>query len=488
MIFKIKHAPFLLLAMIFANGSAQNSQVMYNMNLPQNHMLNPALRPTNQLYIGLPLLSGTAININNNFFNFNDVFMKDPSSDSIITILHPDYDIDEFIAKINNKNYLEPSGSIQLLGAGFTVGKGSYVFIDVNERFEGNLVVPGDLFKLALKGNEGFVGSKIDLSTLRGDFKYYHEAGVGFSKNFTNKLRIGVKGKVLFGIAALSIDNRDLGITVNDDFSHEINADLSVNVSAPLIVDKDSEGNIESIEFDDSGFDTSSGLIDFFSGTKNLGMGIDIGATYDITDKFMVSAAVTDLGLIKWKKSVTNFNAESRFLFDGLDMLDVINGTKTIDEVGEEMLDSLKNSFEVTDTYAPFTTWLPLGVTLGGTYNLTKSLSLGLLSYTKVIEGQLRETVTFSGNVNLSTAFSAAATYSISNNRYDNLGLGLAARAGVFQLYVLADRIPLTWFKIENSPVPLPSKWNTLNLRFGLNLVFGNKINQREDKPMIVVE
>jgi len=488
MIIKLKYIPFLLLAVIFANGSAQNSQVMYNMNLPQNHMLNPALRPTNSFYIGLPVLSGTAVSINSNLFSFDDIFIKDPATDSIFTFLHPDYNIDDFLAKVKDKNYLEPSGSIQLLGVGFNVGQGSYVFIDINERFEGNIVIPGDLFELALKGNAGFAGSTIDLSSLRGDIKYYREAGVGFSKNFTNKLRIGVKGKLLFGVGAVSIDNRDLGIKVYDDYSHEINADLAVNISAPLLIEKDSDGNIENIEFDDSGFDTKSGLIDFFSGTKNMGFGIDIGATYDISNKFMVSASVTDLGYIKWKKDVTNLTAESQFLFSGLDMLDVINGTKTIEEVGEEMLDSLENSFTVSDTYDPFTTWLPTGVTFGGRYSLTKSLSLGLLSYTKVIEGQLRETVTFSGNVNLSTAFSAAASYSISNNRYDNLGLGLAARAGVFQLYVLADRIPLTWFKIENSPVPLPSKWNTLNIRLGLNLVFGNKINQREDKPMIVVE
>jgi len=65
--------------------------------------------------------------------------------------------------------------------------------------------LPGDLFRLALKGNEGFVGNKIDLSSLRGDIKYYREVGVGFSKNFTDKLRIGIKGKLLFGIADASI-------------------------------------------------------------------------------------------------------------------------------------------------------------------------------------------------------------------------------------------------------------------------------------------
>ena len=77
------------------------------------------------------------------------------------------------------------------------MGKDSYIFLDINERIDGNIVLPGDLFKLALKGNEEFVGSKIDLSSLRGDMKYYREFGIGFSRNFTDKLRIGVKGKTV---------------------------------------------------------------------------------------------------------------------------------------------------------------------------------------------------------------------------------------------------------------------------------------------------
>ena len=64
--------------------------------------------------------------------------------------------------------------------------------------------------------------------------KYYREFGVGFSRNFTEKLRIGVKGKLLFGIAAATIDNKSLGITVNDDYSHTLDANLTVNMSGPV--------------------------------------------------------------------------------------------------------------------------------------------------------------------------------------------------------------------------------------------------------------
>jgi hypothetical protein len=479
--------PFFILISLF-DVSGQNSQAMYYMNLPQNHLMNPALRPSNSLYIGLPALSGVNVTMNNNFINFSDLIIKDQSSDSIISFLHPDYNIDNFIAKLNDKNSLSPQASVQLFGLGFTVGKNNYVFLDINDRLEGNAVLPGDLLELILKGNEGFVGSEIDLSSLRGDIRYYREVGFGLSKSY-NKLRLGVKGKLLFGMAGVSVDNNSLAITVNENYTHTLDADLTVNISAPVDVYMDENNNIDSIVFDDSRFDTGRDVRKFFLETENFGLGLDMGATYDISEKFVVSAAVTDIGYIKWKKDVTNLMAKGRFDFSGLSMVDVLKGTKTFKEVGDEMLDSLKNAFVVSETANPFTTWLPVGVTFGGNYRLTRNFSIGVLSYSRIIGKQIREAFTLSANVNLGSSFSTAISYTLANHRADNLGAGISFRAGVIQLYMLADRIPITWDRISgDNKLVIPANWNTINVRLGLNLVFGNRISKKNDIPMVEVQ
>lgn len=487
---KIRYILILILTACTVGASAQNSQVLYYMNLPQNHLINPALRPSNSIYIGLPALSGINLNFNNNFVNFSDIFMKGQPKDSIISFLHPDYNVDKFLAKIQDKNFIEPETSIQILGIGFALGRDTYVFLDINDRVEGNLVLPGDLIKLALKGNEQFAGSKIDLSSLRGDLKYYREVGLGFSRNFTDKLRIGIKGKLLFGIAGVSVDNKALDIKVNEDYSHTLDADLAVNMSGPVNVYMDSKHNIDSIVFDDKRFKTASGRSDFFSGRKNIGLGLDIGATYLLTDRIVLSASMTDLGFIRWKKDVTNLKAKNQFVFSGLNMLDIINGTKTIDEVGRNMVDSLKNAFAVSSSKEAYTTYLPFGISVGGSYSVTQSLSVGLLSYSRVIGKQIREAVTLSANLNISNIFSTSLCYTAENHRYDNLGAGLAVRAGVTQFYLISDRIPVSWNRIKdkNSNVIIPSNWNTFNLRLGMNLVFGNRQKEKKDKPMLNVE
>ncbi len=370
------------------------------------------------------------------------------------------------------------------------MGKTAMFFLILMTGWRAISFFPEIFFRLALKGNEGFSGSKIDLSSLRADIKYYREFGAGYSRNITDKLRIGVKGKLLFGIAAVSIDNKSLGITVNEDYSHSIDANLAVNISAPLNVYMDSNNNIDSLKFDDTRFKTASGVVDFLSGKKNMGFGMDIGATYDLNDRITLSASITDLGFIRWTRDVTNLRAADHFDFSGLSMDDVINGSKTINQVGQDMLDSLKNAFSVSQTKQPFTTYLPFGVSLGGSYSVTKQFSVGLLSYSRFVDKQLREALTLSANMNLGSVLSASLSYTAENYQYDNLGAGLAFRAGVTQFYLVTDRIPVIWDRIKNnhSDFVLPANWNTFNFRMGMNLVFGNRSKEKNDRPMIPVE
>jgi hypothetical protein len=481
---KSRYLLIFLLVLLLQDAASQNSQVLYYMNLPQNHLLNPALKPSNLFYLGVPALTGINININNNFVNFSDVIMPNQKGDSIISFLHPDYNVDNFIKKLKTNNFIAPEVNIQLLGLGFKAGKDLYVTLDVIERVQGNLALPKDLFVLALKGNGDFLGKTINLSGLDARLTYFHEFGMGFSKNFGNKLRIGIRGKLLFGVANVSLNNRSLGLTVNDDYSWDFNADLSASISGPVKVYMGTDNKIDSVILDEEKIGKP-----FFLNTGNIGLGLDIGAVYQFTDKLSVSASITDLGYINWKKDVTNLQANSNFKFSGFNITDVINDTKTFDQIAQDMVDSLENSFTIINDNKRFNTFLPVGVTVGGSYNLSKSVSIGILSHSVITGKQFREALTFSANLNLGNAFSASLSYTAENHRYDNFGAGLAFRLGIFQFYFITDKIPVMWNKItttSNKTISLPYNWNTINMRLGMNLAFGNKMGKKNDKPMLL--
>jgi hypothetical protein len=477
---KLSFAVACLLATSFGSLSAQTSQVMYYMNLPQNHLLNPALRPSNRVYIGLPGISGTAIRMNNNFVNFSDVIMKGGPQDSLITFLHPGYNVDKFLDKIKDRNSIEPEGMIQLLGLGFTAGK-SYIFLDINERVSGNFVIPGDLFRLALKGNSDFVGNSIDLSSLRGDMKAYHEVGFGFSRNYTERLRIGVRAKALFGIVAAGIDNNKLAINVDGDFAHTLVADMTYNFSLPHTVGNDHNAFFPDIQTNDLEL---KNILE----TGNMGFGLDLGATYSLGKRIMLSAALTDIGFIKWKTNISNQAIKGQYTFNGLDLTEVLNGNKSMDEAGQAIIDSLDSHFNAVNTANPFTTYLPYGFTAGASFNLTKNIGLGVLSYSRFIGTQVKQTLTLSANINLGNALSTTVSYTAANHRYDNIGAGLSFRLGWMQIYAATDRIPIVWNKlvVDNgkNTIMLPASWNCADFRIGMNFVFGNR--PRKEKAPVV--
>jgi hypothetical protein len=510
MIKKSIYLLILLLVLMLQDAASQNSQVLYYMNLPQNHLVNPAFKPSNSFYVGIPALTGIDVTIKNNFVNFSDVIMPGQEGDSLISILNPNYNINNFIKLLKTSNYISPEMSIQLLGLGFNAGKDIYISLDVIDRVMTNFALPKDLFVLALKGNGDFIGKTINLSGLDAQLQYFHEFGMGFSKNFGNKLRLGVRGKLLFGVTSISLNNKSLGLKVNDDYSFDFNADLAANISGPIKVYMNNKNNIDSVVFDKNKFKKGTGdeidlnkAAGFLFNKKNMGLGIDIGAVYSITSKIQVSASITDIGFINWKSDVTNLKANSTFKFSGFNVTDVINDKKTFDEIAQDMVDSLKNSFTTSKDNQPFKTTLPVGISVGGSFNLTKCISLGILSHSILYDKKIREALLLSANLNIGNSFSTSICYTAENGRYANLGAGLAFRLGISQIYFISDRIPVAWSRIkyetsETIPIPggsreektphqfiLPKSWNTFNFRLGMNLAFGNKVKKKSDKPML---
>lgn len=486
---KLKYILMLLMTAICIDAASQNSQVLYYMNLPQNHFLNPALRPSSKTYIGLPVISGVSLNINNNFLGFKDVFIKGQPMDSI-AFLREDFDVDNFMSGIGDYNFLKPEAAVQIFGLGFSAGKDLYIFMDYNIRVESNFIFPEDLFKLALYEQDQLAGNSYDLSSLKIGTTVYNEFGLGFSKNITEKFRIGAKGKLLLGLAAVSVGAKSFETTIENNYSQSWNADLMVDISGPVTIKWDADHMPEDFVIDSTRFNSVKSAVKSIFNPENKGFGLDFGAVYNITDKFSISAAVTDLGFINWKKDITNVRAVSQFTFDGKNILDTYNGPMNFDSLSAVFLDSLMNSMDFTESKNPFTTNLTYGVTAGVNYKLSKNFSLGLLSYTKFMEKHYHEAVTLSANVNLGNAFSTTIAYTATNYRYDNLGLGLAFKLGCFQIYALADRIPLSWNNVQSKngkTIPVPEIWNTLHARLGMNLSFGRKTISKADKPMVLV-
>lgn len=475
-----------ILSLISIPSLSQQQSTLYFMNIPQNHLLNPALKMASDVYVGLPFMTGISGNFNTNFIGLSDIFNKTGDGE-MISILNPDFDKDAFMAKVKDVNFITPGVTLQSLGFGFTVGDDLQFFLDINEKLDGKIALPYDLFNLAFNGAEDLIGKTVNLTETDVDLIMYREIGAGFSKNVMPRLRVGARAKLIMGMAAANIETRDLRVEVLDDNTQRMTSDFTVNISAPVTVIKDSEGRIEDVEFNDDKLSKPG----YYFNTDNLGFGLDIGAVYSLTQRITISAAFNGFGFINWNRDITNITAQNEFTYTGFDLNAVIEGTAEIEDVTRDLIDSLENSFVITDVNAPFKSVLPGTLTLGGSYNLTETISFGVVSSTLFVSGKPRTALMLSANANLVKGFSAGLSYTATNQSYDNLGLGLAARLGPVQIYTIADKIPFNFSRVgssdENSgKILLPDKWNALSVRLGLNLVFGSNPKKKSDKPMVL--
>jgi hypothetical protein len=216
-----------------------------------------------------------------------------------------------------------------------------------------------------------------------------------------------------------------------------------------------------------SGFSTLGGI-------KNPGFAIDLGFNYFPVEKFSVSASVVDLGFIRWRNYVWNFHQEADYSFEGLEF--------KLDEdfsAGEALLDSLKQEMKVRVTREPYTTTLAGKIYLGAAYNLTEKVRFGAVFRTRIYDYKFYNQLTISANVQPISMFSLSLSYSMYQNSYTNLGLGLSLRLGPLNMFLITDQAPSAYF--------WPEDFTALNFRFGLNIVWGCRAVPKamKDRPLI---
>jgi hypothetical protein len=103
---------------------------------------------------------------------------------------------------------------------------------------------------------------------------------------------------------------------------------------------------------------------------------------------------------------------------------------------------------------------------LGGTYKFNKSFNAGALFRGEFYHDKLYSSLTLSANAQLLEWFGASLSYSVMHNSIMNVGFGFQIKGGPFQLYMVSDNIL--------APIFLHATRN-INLRMGMNLVFGCK-------------
>jgi hypothetical protein len=464
-----------MFSFVFSRVPGQESNTLYFMKgVPQSYLVNPAAQPDCRLFLGFPAVSPLQVYTESSAYALKDIIF--PLGDSLVTFLHPDADKNELLDNLAPVNTIQTYGSANLFSVGHLVDNLYYTF-DISEKYYTRFVYNDDLLDFLLTGNKR--GDHFDFSNTNVDFTTYFEVATGNFRKINDRLKIGSRIKLLFGEANVSTVNKDLSLITDEDWT--IRSDITIRLSMPGLNVYLSEGEfpIDSIDFDRTL--NSTEIIQ--STLSNVGLGLDLGIQYALTDKISLSGSLLDLAGIRWSANTYSFRQNASYVYKGIE----INPGDTTGAT-EVFIDSLKNVFRFSPTLDPYYTMLPVKLYAGGTYQVMDQIGFGILSRTEYYKKRLREQVTLSANFSPLQILTFSLSYTLFNHTYNNFGFGFSARFGPFNLYLISDNISTHYAVDQSNHMILPYNNRVMNLRVGLNLVFGYHKDKKKagDLPLVL--
>ncbi|MFH0894544.1 MAG: DUF5723 family protein [Bacteroidota bacterium] len=428
--------------------------VHFMQTLHQSNYINPALIPECKMYISIPALSSINVNASNSSFNAHDILRRH-DNDSI-------YILENFVRMVDNKlgkrNYTSVNANIELLSFALRTERFFYSF-SINEKVNARLCLPGDMLRMAAYGNGYFAGRTANFDGLSLNATHYREIAFGLAEQYNEKFVGGFRAKALFGLGNVYFSKSDLNIQIEPImFGHTFNTDMMVNSSIPLGIEM---YGFDSVKVDDSLFNMKDYLMNF----KNWGIGLDVGAKYDVNSKLSLAASITDIGFIKWNSNAQTFKSNGTYTFDGIDISNFFDQSDSANNARiQTMVDSIVQTFNLDETNDSYLSPIGTRVHLSGFYQLDDKNRFGAYYRSEFYNKKYHPSFSLAYNRRVGTFLNLMANYSMQKHAFANFGLGFSIKGGCYQFYALCDNVYAAF---------LPHKTRYASVHFGMNLAWG---------------
>lgn len=426
----------LLFALVFALASAQAQEVspvdFMKMNPYQMNSNAAAHLPYTR--VAILVFGNVGLGFQNTGLNYDNAFDFDAQGRP--TVLN----LNKLANGMKESNLMSLSVNENLLTFCSRVGNGMITF-GINSRVKGDFTYNDGLFKLLANGNSAFVGDDNPACVnLNLNAMAYDEFALGYQLDVNKQLSLGVRAKLLFGVANVTTDVFEAKLfTDPDSYAIRIQDNIGVRASMPSMV-----------RLENGVLGTKGGLVfgDFFS---NVGFGVDLAAEYHFTDRFGMVAAVNDLGFIRWGANnvrmaggineVGPMYDNGSFLYNGID-IDELQRVVSDEIYRELFFDSLRQYFQLDITpMEKYTTSLNANLLLRGYYDLDANNRVSAQVQGGFYKSGFRPAMTLAYSSSFFNMIDVCATYTMMKESYANIGLGLALRINSLQIYAATNNI-----------------------------------------------
>lgn len=464
----------LILILTLSFSFSQNKQLLYGFSeIPQALLLNPGGKIDNKGYFGIPLLSHIHVNAGSSGISIYDLFAEDGRDFNV--------KLRDAVNRLSDKDFFTATQQLEIISGGFAFGpsyeKNEYLSFGLYQELDVIGYFPKDYAVLALQGNQNNIGRPFDLGHLNLSASAISVLHIGYNKKVNSKFVYGIRGKIYSNIIDVSSNKNSGQFTTlqgdNNIYRHIFNTNLEARTAG-----------ISSLLDDDNS--------DFSQDIKkirrrlllggSLGLGVDLGMTYQITDQWSVDGSVLDIGFITHSKDIKKYQLKNDFTFEGIDPLfPESNDGQSADEYWSEIEEDFEELFTLDSTTTRYTTSRPVKInaSLNYAFGKKKLKDCDCLAedggYLNRIGAQLfavnrpkgmQAALTGYYYRRIFNGFSAKATYTIDSYSFSNIGLGVSANLWGVNLYLMADNF-LAYQNIYDA--------QHVSLQLGLNYIFKNE-------------
>ena len=457
----MKKIIFYLIVFFALQINSQNKQVLYNFaEIPQTLLLNPALENQYKFHVGIPLLSGFSASVGSSEIQLTDLFLNDGRNinDKIADVIN----------STSSRDFITSTTQIEVFSVGFRLKNNDYLNFGFYQELDAIGYFPRDFLLFFNEGNAANINRPFNANHIRYQLDYLGVLHTGISRKINDKLSIGGRFKIYSSAINLQSKN-NTGTFTTIEGDNSVYRHIFSNVDVNILT----SGLIQNDEYID---DVNSHVKNtFFGSDANLGLGIDFGINYKISNQLEFSASLLDLGFINYKNNIKNTRVEGDFVFDGVNFeFDPNSTTDYWGQINQRFKEQLPN----TEDQESYVSWRPVKLNAALKYSFgeqrrllcyddtfknyyNNAIGVQLFNVFRPLGPQLALTgfyeKVFSKN------FQTKFTYTIDNFSYSNLGFGISTQISKVHFYALVDNL----LEFRNL-----SSANSMSLQFGLNLRF----------------
>ncbi|RED50044.1 DUF5723 family protein [Seonamhaeicola aphaedonensis] len=446
---------------------AQNKQILYGFTeIPQSLLQNPGGKISNDWYFGIPLLSHIHANGGSSGVTIYDLFAVDGENFNT--------KLERVVYSLKPTDFFTFNQQLEIVSGGFafdpSYNKNQYISFGLYQEVDAIIYFPQDYAKLVYEGNQNNINRPFRLDHLNGTSELISVLHIGYNKVVNDKFTYGIRGKVYNSITNInSLNNKGTFITVNGDnnvYDHIFDLDLSLKTSGLVNLTTDSDFETKDI--------TKQIL---FGG--NLGLGVDLGFSYQINKQWYLDGSLLDIGFINHGKHVENYELKGNYVFEGINpIFPEVGSGQTADEYWTEIEQEFEDLFTIDTTKTKYTTWRPIKLNTSLNYTFGKRVSkecdctfddsgylnrIGLQLYAVNRPKLPQVALTAYYYRRLLNGLSIKAAYTLDSYSFSNIGIGMSAQLGGINFYIMADNF-LNFKNIYNA--------QSLSLQLGFNYIF----------------